>query len=99
MFLTIEISNPFQWKPGFWRCEGVTSWRIWWAWFAVSCHPMRYDEMIDLAGSGAFAWHKSRPTPLAVDFDYMAHIAGRNPQEYKRDVECSWDETAKATKA
>ena len=67
MFFTFEISNPFQWKPGFWRCAGVTSWRIWWAWFSISCHPMRYDEMIDLAGSGAFAWHKSRPTKHALD--------------------------------
>ena len=59
MFFTFEISNPFQWKPGFWRCAGVTSWRVWWAWFSISCHPMRLDEMIDLAGSGAFAWSKS----------------------------------------
>jgi len=60
MFFTFEISRPFQWHAGFWRCAGITSWRIWWGWFALSCHPMRYDVMIDLASSGTLAWHKRR---------------------------------------
>jgi len=60
MFFVIEISRPFKLIPGFWRCAGVTSWRVWWGWFALSCHPMRYDEMITRAESGAFTWKRKQ---------------------------------------
>ncbi len=58
MFFTFEVSRPFQWKPGFFRKEGVTSWRVWWGWFAIACHPMRFDEMMSGANQGVFVWSK-----------------------------------------
>lgn len=54
MHIVFEISRPFAKQPGFYRCPGVTAWRIWWLWFAVSCHPMRQDELL----SGGYAWTK-----------------------------------------
>ena len=56
MFFTVEISRPIQWRPGFWRCPGITTCRVWWLWFSISLHPMRYDEIIALAGSGVVQW-------------------------------------------
>ena len=66
MFFTIEISRPVQWLPGFYRSKGITTFRVWWLFFSVSFHPMRYDEMIDLASSGVAKWD-GRLTPNAQD--------------------------------
>jgi hypothetical protein len=62
MFITIEVSRPIQWLPGWWRCKGITSLRVWWLFFSISIHPMRYDEMIELAGSGSVGWTGTRTT-------------------------------------
>lgn len=35
MILELEVSNPFQRKPGFYR-SNVTIIRVWWLWFAVA---------------------------------------------------------------
>jgi len=56
MFMTLEVSRHFQWKPGFFRMEGVTTFRIWWLWFAIALHPMRYDELVDMATEGYVTW-------------------------------------------
>lgn len=56
MFITIEISRPIQWFPGWWRCKGITTFRIWWLCFSISFHPMRWDEMIELASNGEVRW-------------------------------------------
>jgi len=58
MFFTLEINNPIRIKPGYYRSKGTTTIRIWWLWFAVSLHPMRFDEMIELASSGYIFWEK-----------------------------------------
>ena len=54
MHIVFEISRPVQVRPGFYRCAGVTTFRIWWLWFAVSLHPMRHDEILD----GSYKWEK-----------------------------------------
>ena len=74
MFFTIEISRPIQWLPGWWRCKGITTFRIWWLFFSVSIHPMRYDEMIELANSGVAVWC-GKLTPLAADCDNAPQYA------------------------
>ena len=56
MFFTFEISTPFRAKPGFYRCPGVTSFRVWWLWFAVSLHPMRFDQMLKAAQESMVEW-------------------------------------------
>jgi len=56
MIFVFEISQPFQWRPGFFRTRGVTSWRVVWGWFALSCHPMRLDELVDGAARGVYQW-------------------------------------------
>ena len=55
MFITLEISRPFCISPGLYRCPGVT-WRIYWLWFALSVHPMRFDEMIGSVREGVLEW-------------------------------------------
>jgi hypothetical protein len=72
MFFTFEISRPIQWLPGWWRCKGITTLRVWWLFFSVSLHPMRYDEMISLAGEGTAVWggvaqRQERPTLHTAD--------------------------------
>lgn len=66
MFFVFEISKPFQIKPGFYRSE-ITLFRVWWLWFALSLHPGRYDEMLNLSASGVVVWEKSRRTSRALD--------------------------------
>ena len=58
MFFTFEVSRPIRLKPGFYRSKGATTFRIWWLWFALSLHPMRYDEMLDRVSSGLVKWEK-----------------------------------------
>jgi hypothetical protein len=71
MFFVFEISKPFQIKPGFYRSE-ITIFRVWWLWFALSLHPGRYDEMLDLSASGVVVWEKSRRTKRAPDLKLRA---------------------------
>lgn len=55
MFFVFEISRPLQLKPYFYNGNGVTTiFRVCWLWFALSIHPMRWDELIDLALSGEY---------------------------------------------
>ena len=58
MIIVLEISNPPQWKPGYYRSE-ITR-RIWWLWFAVSFHPMRLDELIELANQNVAVWKDTK---------------------------------------
>ena len=58
MFLTIEISRPFQRLPGWYRCKGVTILRVWWLWFAIGIYPMRYDEMLSGMARGRYEWNR-----------------------------------------
>jgi hypothetical protein len=66
MFFVFEISKPFQKKPGFYHSE-ITIFRVWWLWFALSLHPVRYDEMINLSASGVVVWENSHLTSRAID--------------------------------
>jgi hypothetical protein len=56
MFVTFEVSRPFKIIPGFYRCAGLTSFRVWWLWFAVSLHPVRMDELVGAVADGEAAW-------------------------------------------
>jgi hypothetical protein len=59
MFIVIEISRPFQRKPGYYH-SSITIFRFYWLWFSISAHHMRYDEMLNLALSGSAKWEASR---------------------------------------
>jgi hypothetical protein len=57
MFIVFEISRPFQLRPGFYS-SSLTWFRIWWLWFAISLHPMRMDELLEMAGDGIASWER-----------------------------------------
>jgi hypothetical protein len=56
MFIVFEISRPFQRRLSFYRSKGYTTWSICWLFFRLSHHPMRFDEMIELASCGRVKW-------------------------------------------
>jgi hypothetical protein len=47
MTLIIEISNPFQARPGIHRGPAAT--RLWWGWFAVSWLHVPYKQFVTTA--------------------------------------------------
>lgn len=54
MFFTFEISRPFQRRP-FWHSSRISK-RCGWLWFAIGFHPMREDELLDMARRGETEW-------------------------------------------
>ncbi len=58
MFFVFEISRPFARKPGLFRNRlGI---RVWWLWFAVSVHFVRYDEMMVRVEKGYVTWRDAK---------------------------------------
>jgi hypothetical protein len=55
MFIVFEISRPVQWKPHTFK-SGLTIFSVCWLLFRISIHPIRYDEMIELAMNGNAIW-------------------------------------------
>lgn len=54
MFVAFEVSGPLQLKPGLLRNKTIV--RFWWLWFAISYHPMKLNEMVEMANRGEIIW-------------------------------------------
>lgn len=67
----------------------MTIFRVWWLFFAVSLHPMRLDEMIDLASNDVAKWDD---TPNAQD-GFADEIAERATPADKTRSSGAWIET------
>ena len=58
MILILDISNPFQIKPG---CvnngfKDVKAFRCWWLWFAITYCPLSQYEYEDYISTGNTEW-------------------------------------------
>lgn len=58
MLITIEISRPFQPKPGGFKSEfkDKINYRFWWLWFAISWINMSEPEYSNYIASGKTEW-------------------------------------------
>lgn len=58
MILILDISSPFQHKPGYANSnfKNVKSFRCWWLWFAVTYCPLSQYEYEEHIGTGATEW-------------------------------------------
>lgn len=58
MIIIFEISNPFQWKPGYviYRVNDKISFRGWWLCFAVAWYQVDLKKFCDDLASGELEW-------------------------------------------